>query len=455
MLIKICINTTEMLRRLTAQVKLLLDVASTMGDDSVFSGSESPNVESPSSGSAARRASVGALEMQEVHKAIDVSNVLGEAVDIAQEKVVKILRVRAEQSTRLSLTWFLRYFTLNLYFANECESISGRSGAALKTVVNSHIKAFLQQHADTHEQRLAQAMDSDKWEAKDFSDTDTAALQRIMASSLEDPAEWLDSLKIWIPHPNNDTDPHRPTEPQPGSDGKTKTRSASIDGELFLLPNSAILCMHGVSQFLQLIVGIRSMTSEIGLSLVSYIQLFNARCEQLILGAEARRSAGLKSITSKHLVLASQALAFTAAVIGSACELVRRHTAMGASDLAVTGLDKAKTLCQAHQSSIDDKLVDIMMSLAAAHTTAVTSIDWENSSGDVHSYMTALVKDTTSLYRVLTKHAPEATVHMLMSRVFLCYKDQFGKAFQGIHPKTEVGRERYGKLKQYEFGHSG
>lgn len=101
MLIEIYTSVTETLRRLTTQVKLLLDVTSSLDYES----------------------SIAARQTQEVHKAIDLPLLLSEAVDIAQDRIAKLLRVRSEQSTRLPRAWFLRYFSLNLGFISECESV--------------------------------------------------------------------------------------------------------------------------------------------------------------------------------------------------------------------------------------------------------------------------------------------------------------------------------------------
>jgi hypothetical protein len=65
---------------------------------------------------------------EEMHAALDLPNLLGQAVDVSHDQINKILQVRSEQVTSLPLAHFLRYFTLNLFFANECEAISGRQG---------------------------------------------------------------------------------------------------------------------------------------------------------------------------------------------------------------------------------------------------------------------------------------------------------------------------------------
>ncbi|KAK2019440.1 Vps54-domain-containing protein [Colletotrichum eremochloae] len=446
------IGVTETLRRLTTQVKVLLDIASSLTEEATAAGLMSPPVRSPLASPLPLDREFPKFDdspsfevQEEIHKAMDIANLVGQAVDVAQDKIIKVLKVRSEQSTHLSLSWFLRYFTLNLFFANECEAISGRSGTALKTLVNGHIKDFVQHHGDAEKQKLAQGMESDQWSAKDFNEKDKALLDQVLESSTKDAASWSDGSKIW--EENQEDEASNATTATPaetnGTGGKEKARTAEIEGETFLLPNSAILCLEGISHFLHLIGGIPSMAADVATSLITYLQLFNSRCTQLILGAGATRSAGLKNITTRHLALASQALSFIATLIPHIREFVRRHTGSGPGVSSLMGeFDKVRRLFQEHQNSIYDKLVDIMSGRASQHSKSMKTIDWDHdNSQSAHAYMETLVKETTTLHRVLTKHLPETSVQLIMGPVFASYKDQFGKVFQAADPKTGTGRD--------------
>lgn len=454
---KIYISVTETLRRLSTQVKVLFDVASSMGQmPELTSGLRSPPLRSPPPLKSPPLNSANRELQEDIHLAMDMNNLLGQAVDISQDKIVKVLRVRSEQSSHLPLVWFLRYFTLNLYFANECESLSGRSGTSLKTVVNGHIKDFIQHHADQEKQKLAQGMESDQWSAKDFAEKQTRLLTDILESSTKDAPAWSEGKEIWIPYDEDELVTNgRPRSESNGGATKEKTRSAVIEGESFILPQSALLCLDGMSQFLHLVAGIPSMASEIAASLITYLQLFNSRCTQLILGAGATRSAGLKNITTRHLALASQALAFISTLIPHVREFVRRVAGTGphvnnASLSSLMGeFDKVKRLFQEHQNNIYDKLVEIMSGRAAAHTKTMKTLDWDkplDNDGDsgIHVYIETLTKETITLHRVLTKHLPEATVRLIMTPVFESYRNQLGQTFRTLEIKGENGIQRYG-----------
>ncbi|KAL1836701.1 hypothetical protein VTJ49DRAFT_4746 [Mycothermus thermophilus] len=446
LLTKTYIGVAEAMRRLGTQVKVLLDVASSIGEPP--SGVRSPPLRSPPFSPTARQGSEAAQQAQEeIHRAIDIANLLGQAVDVAQEKVVKVLRVRAEQSKRLNLIWFLRYFTLNLHFANECEAISGRSGTTLKTVVNGHIKDFIQYHGDAESQKLAQGMESDQWNAADFGDKDTELLNQILECSTRDTAAWAEGegTQIWLPHSDTqaaDGEPDVLSTQAANGTTRPRARSAAVDSETFLLPNSAIFCMHGMARFLRLMTAIPSMTPDISPSLIAYLQLFNSRCTQLILGAGATRSAGLKNITTKHLALASQALAFVAALIPHVREFVRRQCSNTTAPIVMGEYDRVRRALQEHQNNIYDKLVEIMSGRALAGTKKLKAVAWDEPSENPNEYMETLCKETTTLHRNLVKHLPEGTVRIIMVPVFRNYKDTFGAAYREVGVETEGGRQR-------------
>lgn len=428
LLITIYVGLSESLRRLTTQVKVLLDMASSLTEPEAGQGVKSPGLTSP-------KPSEGGIALQEeLHKSLDEESLFTQAVDMALDKIVKILKVRWEQTTHLPMTLFLRYFTLNLYFANECEAISGRSGTPLKTVVNSQIREFVQRNRDSEMQKLAQGMESDQWNARDFSEQNSELLEALLESSTRDDESWSRGSEIWIPY--RDSESSRPREAKEAN-GSSKTRTATIASDKFILPQSAMLCLEGVGNFVRLMAGIPSMTTEVATSLLAYLQLFNSRCTQLILGAGATRSAGLKNITTKHLALASQALAFIAAVMPHVREFVRRH-ATGATNL-MSEFDKVRRLLQEHQESIHQKLVDIMSGRAAVHAKSIKAIDWSDSTEGPRSYMETLAKETTTLHRVLTKHLPVNSIQLIMQPVFASYKDQLSTALASTDAKTEAG----------------
>ncbi len=428
------IGVAETLRRFKTQSGVLLDIAHAIGNPDIEDVVKSPL-------DPATHAS--RFDMQEeMHVALDLPNLLGEAVNVGYEKINKILQVRSEQTTSLPVARFLRYFTLNLFFTNECEAISGRAGTSLKTIVNGHVQDFIKLHGDREKQVLAQGMDASNWQVMDFTAKDNEILKQVLECSTSDPPAWTEAGQIWAPLSQDKAREMKSTE---GSRAKDEVRGAVIEGEAFLLPSSAILCLEGISHFLRLIAGIPSSTLDIATSLVSYLQMFDSRCRQLMLGAGAMRSAGLRNITTAHLALTLQTLSFIATIIPYVREFVRRHVpaAGGRPSANVSSeLDRVRHALQEHQEAIYQKLVEIMASRADMLCKKARETKWgQENAEDVRKYAKDLVKDTDKLYKALRKYLPEHVVCMVMMPVFRSYNDLLGHVFQDADPETEAGRD--------------
>jgi vacuolar protein sorting-associated protein 54 len=445
---KVYSSVGEALRRLGTQLKVLMDITSSLSDAQLHSPLGLP-VQSPRFSSIDDRSYTGQhsrplpgiLNQEELQQALDLSSLLGQAVDIAQAQVIKILKVRTDQSTSLPLSSFLRYFTLNRLFADECEAVSGRGGIAFKTLVNDHIKAYISYLGDREKQALIQIMDADTWDAKDFAEDPAMRLSRILESSARDIDAWTGDLTLWNDE-TTATQHHHGDGTSLRVDSRDKLRSAVIGDQKYILSDSALALLRGVETFEHLMTGIPSMSSEVTGLLLDYIKLFNSRSSQLILGAGATRSAGLKNITTKHLALSSQTLGFVLTLIPHVREFVRRQAPNNGS--LMVGIDKIKRLLQDHQTGIHDKLVDIMTGRAAAHVNSMKKIDWNEpvQNDTTSAYMEILVRETATLHKVLSRHLPETTVRLIMTRVFASYGELWGPAYRSVHIKTPAAKDR-------------
>ncbi|KAL4781078.1 Vps54-like protein-domain-containing protein [Aspergillus varians] len=435
MLAQVYTGVSESLRRLSVQVKVLLDIASGLA------GLQSPK--SPV-GDSETRASAHAAQ-DEILQVLDMSSLLGQAVDIAQSQATKVLKVRSEQTASLSKEDFVKYFTLNRLFADECEAISGRSGNVFRTAVGNQIREFISRFGNEQRHHIIQVMDSDRWDAKDFGEAESEILDRILGASTKDIDVWVDASKIWIPRQTTPTDS---VAVNGLSKEKEKIRTAVIDEQKYILSDSAMAMMRGIEEYQFLMANIPNMIPDISSGLLESLKLFNSRSSQLILGAGATRSAGLKNITTKHLALSSQALSFVIALVPYIREFVRRHSPPSS---LMADFDKVKRLYQEHQSGIHEKLADIMGSRSSVHVNAMRKVDWDSGAGSagVNSYMETLTKETGTLHRVLSRHLPETTVMMIMDPVFKSYRDQWTQAFDEAEIKTETGKKRLHRDVEY------
>lgn len=434
LLIGVYTSVGEALRRVSTQTKILLDVTSSM---------DPPAPTSPRAGTPLSNGTTPKITVQEeLSQTLDMSSLLGVAVDTAQTQITRILKVRNEQSIRLPVPLFLRYFRLNRLFADECEAVSGRGGNVLKGIINAQISGFVQVLGTSETERIAGILDADLWNAEDFTPEDDVLLQRILCSEKADPPEWTNAtIPLW-----DDATPTANGTAHTSSE-TTRARSAKISQETYPLPKSAIALLPTITTFLSLTAIFHSsVTPQITTSLLESLKTFNSRSCQLILGAGATRSAGLKNITTKHLALAFQSLAFVLAILPAIRGCVLRHGGSGMT----TEFEKFERLVGEHQSGIRDKLVEIMVSRSASHVKAMLLINFDNAAagggeGTLSPYMETLTKETLTLHRVLGRYLSDSEVGTIMGRIREGYREQWTKAFREVGLKTIAGKTRLAK----------
>ncbi|KAK0940304.1 hypothetical protein LTR29_008203 [Friedmanniomyces endolithicus] len=476
LLVNVYTAVGEALRRVSTQTKVLLDVTSSMSPASQPGsppkspglGPRSPSLPPmddqlsngmPNGNSSAPRRTNDTNVQDELSQALDMSSLLVQAVDAAQGQITKVLKVRNEQTIRLSTPRFLRYFTLNRLFADECEAVSGQGGLALKGIINAQISGFVQVLGTAETERIAGLLDADDWNAKDFAEKDDVLLQRVLSSMGKDPVEWSQAVRpVWE---DMGADPSTASQPQtngvheatngtatpdhtPTPAKATTAKPAYIDENRYILVRSATALLTTFDTFLALTSYFPSMTPAIATALLDVLRVFNSRSSQLILGAGATRVVGLKNITTKHLALASQALGFVVALVPYVRECVRRHLQAGSLGV-LAEFDRTKRGFQEHGGQIQDKLVEIMTSRSASHVRSMVAAseglagvgkegeeEEEGGEGKMSLYMETLTRETMTLQRVLSRYLSEFDLELIMRRIFETYREQWGEGFRQV-----------------------
>ncbi|KAF5646219.1 vacuolar sorting-associated 54 [Fusarium sp. NRRL 52700] len=434
------ITLIETLRSLKCQFSVLSDITrsteTVVAGDPAISLANRTSITNPSSA----KMDAGAEIQEEMHIALDLPNLLIHGADIGHEMISMVLRVRSEQTTSLPLDYFIRHYTLSLLFLNECESISAQDGTPLRALIDSQVRDFIQAHGARENLSLTQAMSSDTWRDTDFTPEHNEILQQILECSFSDPPSWAQLSRVWAPIPQEEVPQKDNTDE---SRAPEDIRGASIEAETFLLPLSAITCLKGISNFLRLICRVESKAPDVALSLISYLQVFDSRCRQLILGAGALASAGLKNITATNLALAFQALSFISSLVPRISGFVGRHVPAGSANEAIANqFEKVKHAFKEHKDYICRKLITIMESRVSSYSKRAREINWEGETPqDVRKYMVGLVRDTSRLYKAISKRMHKEVVQLIMASISTIYKDHLGVVFIEIVVEEESGRK--------------
>ncbi|PCH37766.1 Vps54-domain-containing protein [Wolfiporia cocos MD-104 SS10] len=337
------------------------------------------NVRSP-------KAAVDITALQE-----ELSGILSSAAELAHARASKVIALRAEQHAALDLQRFSGLFNESWNFVIESEKICRRMIVGLRGTIVSQAKSFLQTFHQGQVTQSAKLVEDEQWNAAEVAPSVQHIVDMLVDASISDPPELLlDRTALLsaspaspVPaspllSPNNVPPPHRPSSPLPSpafpqNQRQTPRRSATgpskhlrIEDRSYFAVSATLEVLVLLADYLKIIMNLEMLTTETMSRVIELLKAFNSRTCQVVLGAGAMRSAGLKNITARHLALASQSLSIIISLIPYVRETFRRHLSQKQAVMLVE-FDKLKRDYQEHQNEIHAKLIAIMGDRLSAH----------------------------------------------------------------------------------------
>ncbi|KAH8555260.1 Vps54-like protein-domain-containing protein [Umbelopsis sp. PMI_123] len=288
----------------------------------------------------------------------DANSTIFAVADMGHVRCAKLVGARADQNAQLNPTDFYRFFDATWSFINSSEKMCGRTSFGLRGAIISQTKAFINNFHMERTKQEALLIENEQW------------------SSTEVPQDFQDII-------------------------------------------GRISAVAGAKDVDKNMIKLDGMTVDIMQKMIELLKVFNSRVCQVILGAGAMRSAGLKNISARHLALASQSVGIMITLIPLLKECVRRCMAEKQVVL-LSEFDRILKDYQNHQGEIHTKLVAIMNERFDVHMKSMQAMNWDAPNRNTKSpsaYMETLVKETTTLHKVLNKYLPP---HDLKVNYFCC-----------------------------------
>ncbi|KAJ3108116.1 hypothetical protein HK100_003483 [Physocladia obscura] len=396
----------------------------------------------------------------------DSNDLLLAISEAANARCAKLLAVRSEQNSKLSPKDFYRLLGATKEFIAGSEFLCGYHCINLKGALSSQAKQFLDHFHDERTKQISIVVENEQWAraeipidfqhmAEEITASGALAVEQKKKSS--ERREKNDGV-------DDETDlaalviAHKEAAVAASADELvTGGKVLKVDGQTFCVAGCILLLTKMLTEYLQCVDNMPTLATE----------AFNSRVCQVILGAGATRSAGLKAINAGHIGNKEKkipiinganifsATALTAQSLGAVIGYIphlkitielhlpsKQHNML--SDFDMTLKDY-----QEHQVALYEKLVSIMQERLSTHSQGLLTINWDSpetkdmtpeKTCSVH--IAALVKETTSMYRVLTKFLPKPSVKRIMGQIFKVYNDGLTEEFKNIDLFTSAGKNR-------------
>jgi vacuolar protein sorting-associated protein 54 len=374
-----------------------------------------------------------------------MATMIGDVCSTTHVFASRLLSLRSAPHVRLPLPRFLAIFHLAWSFILQSESICGRMIVGLRGVALNQAKAWLSNYHRVHIERAAKAVEEELWAQSEVTKQQQERVALILDSATSDPLSLLLSTKD-IEEATDSGSTAAATD-RTNDDGEISfSKTLTIDEKQYFVVSATTDVLTMLIDYLQIVINLPLLTTEIMGRIVEFLKQFNSRTCQVVLGAGAMRSAGLKNITAKHLALASQSLSVMTVLIPYIREAVRRHLNPRQAVMLVE-FDKLRRDYQEHQNEIHSKLVAIMSDRLTVHCRALANVDWnapiaEDEAVQVIKPMMDLVKETTTLHKVLCKYLQAGVVESVIGQVLHSIDKRVAAELRRLELRKVMARKR-------------
>ena len=142
-------------------------------------------------------------------------------------------------------------------------------------------------------------MEDEQWAPAEVAPSAQALANTIVNSAMSDPS----ALVLRQDTDGNAGNDKSSTTAPNGTHTSTNTKAKHIvveDRKYSAVP-ATLQTLSLLSEYLKIIINLPLLTTDAVSRVIEFLKSFNSRTCQVILGAGAMRSAGLKNITAKHL----------------------------------------------------------------------------------------------------------------------------------------------------------
>ncbi|KAF9651471.1 Vps54-domain-containing protein [Thelephora ganbajun] len=370
----------------------------------------------------------------------ELADVLSSMTELANVQASTAINARSEQHTSLPLPEFLDLFNQSWNFVLKCEVICRRMIVGLRGVIVSQAKSFLQAFHQDRISRSARLVEGEQWNPAEVPQTIQHLVKTIVEAAVRDPPELVvgaDPPPLSVP--NSPTVVTSPSSPNPARVSK----HLRVEGVSYFAVSATLETLVLLLDYFKIIVNLSMLTTDTMSRIIEFLKAFNSRTCQVVLGAGAMRSAGLKVITAKHLALASQSLSIVIALVPYVRETLRRHLSLQQA-VMLTDFDRLKRDYQEHQNEIHAKLIAIMGDRLAIHINSLQSIDWDTlpTNPGINNYMEVLVKETVTLYKLLSRYLSVSVVEYVMSQVLAAINHNLQEEYTAIRLPNQGAKDR-------------
>lgn len=280
-------------------------------------------------------------------------------------------------------------------FTGMCERLCGRQSAALKAAFKIQAGNYVHKFNLQRKNKLTMLLDAERWKSAEV----PPEIQLLMDNlALGDVIKSL---------------PGSPTEEEMSTTYTNKSTVAlKVGTQDYVTAGTVLILIRLVIEYCVCAYDLQLLASVIGRNLSELLRTFNSRSCQLVLGAGALRTAGLKTITSTNLALASRSLQLVLWMIPP----VRSHFRALTGD-ALSGFDSVEKDIGHHIQQLESKILSIMNTLLGDQLN-----EWDAKPPVPSKQFRNISRHLTKLHEAVSSVLPEEQISDIYQEIHKNFK---------------------------------
>ncbi|CAH1965831.1 unnamed protein product [Acanthoscelides obtectus] len=272
-------------------------------------------------------------------------------------------------------------------FSRLCEATCGRPGAALKAAFKIRAGSYVHRFHAQRKAKLQLLLDAERWRAAEVPQEIQILVDKLSIGDVK-------SLP-GSPVPATGNGPHH------SFDALSPAAALRVGSQDYLTVGVALILVSLVGEYCVCAFDLPALASVIAKNLADLLRTFNSKSCQLVLGAGALRTAGLKTITSTNLALASRSLQLVLWMIPH----IRSHFSPLAPTEAMSCFDTVEVEVNHHVQQLEVKVVSIMNTLLGDQL-----LEWDAKPPLPSKQFRCISRHLTKLHEAVCSVLPEEQV---------------------------------------------
>lgn len=274
-----------------------------------------------------------------------------------------------------------------------CEEITGSQSVPLRAALKMHGNRFAHKFHAERKSKMSLLLDSERWKRIEIPYRFQMLINEISKGKFVEITEKSD---------------------------QTPSPVLMFDEQPFTLVGATVILIQVITEYCLCAKQLPIIASQLSRNVLDLLRTFNSRSCQLVLGAGALHSAGLKTITSANLALVSRSLQLIVGILPRIQEHFQSIDTAGNTTAPTSAYENIEKDYQSHVKELEMKILSLMSTSVCASQL----LTWEAKPPIPSQAFRNICRQFVKLHEAIGPILPQTQVNAIFQQIHKSFKDK-------------------------------